>query len=165
MEEKMKRLIIVVAAITLVCAMSLGVYANDAYSGTGESTVKAHVDSRYYITIPATIDLSNGEQGQVTISDASLEDGATVKVLLVDNEDPNGITLYHSSGLSYISIPCSISNENGELAVGDTPIASFTNSDLTENTATKYFTLTADTFGKPGDYSGTMHYRFELTNN
>jgi len=161
----MRKLLLFVLVVCMFCTFSIGVYATDSYSGNGESTILAHVDSRYYITIPSSINLANGEQGSVTISDAYLEDNAVVKVLLVDNEDPNGIRLYHENGVNYMSITCSISNENQELAVGDTPIATFSNNDLIENTATKNFTLTADTFGKPGNYSGTMKYHFELTNN
>lgn len=153
----MKKVVSIILALALIASFSSMVYADDS-AGSGESQIYAHVYSSYTITIPATIDLRNGENGVVTISDASIEEGYAVNVY-VTNSDVNGVIyLRHADGIS--SISCQILNEEGSFATEETPLVSFAASDIQAATATKNFTLQADTFGIAGEYSGTMTYSF-----
>lgn len=152
-------------ALAFMASISVTAFAaEDMYAGNGETQIKAHVYSRYSISIPATIDLRNGDMGEVTISDADIEDGYSVKIFLTNATSPNGITLTHTNGMS--TIECSIFNiEENTIATENIPIVSFTDSDIEQGTGTKYFSLQPETFGKAGDYSGTMQYRFECLPN
>jgi len=42
----MRKLLLFVLVVCMFCTFSIGVYATDSYSGNGESTILAHVDSR-----------------------------------------------------------------------------------------------------------------------
>ena len=143
-----------ILALILTASVSVTAFAEDLSAGSGEIEIQAHIYSHYTISIPEIIDLRNGDMGEVTISDADIEDGYSVKVFLTNATSPNGITLTHTNGIS--TIECSIINiEENTIATENIPIVSFANSDI------KYFSLQPETFGKAGDYIGTMQYRFE----
>ena len=144
-------------------SLSVTAFAEDLSAGNGESEIKAHVYSHYTISIPAVIDLRNGDIGQVTIENAMIEDGYAVKVF-VNVEDFGGIRLVHTNGTD--SIHCNFSNtENGMVANSENPLVTFVNGDLQQGTATKYFNVQAENYGTPGDYTGTMQYSFECQPN
>ncbi len=161
----MKKLIASILAMVVMASVSVTAFAaEDLSAGSGESEIKTHVYSHYSITIPAVIDLQNGEVGQVTISDAMVEDNYSVKVFVTNTEEFGGISLTHSNGTD--SINCSLLNiENNMLANTENPLVSFGNADLQQGTATKYFDIQAENYGMPGDYSGIMQYSFECTPN
>lgn len=114
-------------------------------------------------TLPATIDLRNGEMGAVTVSDANIESGYSVKVYCT-NISENGIRLYHTED-SNISITCTLIDINNNCNyTGETPLATFTQSEFTDATLTKYFGLEIiDRWSRAGDYVGTMQYSFECS--
>ena len=157
----MKKFIALFLALALLASLSVTAFAaEDEYAGTGESTVYAHVYSQYNITIPATIDLREGEQGEVTLSNASLEEGYAVNVY-VTNKSGNGISLMHTNGIS--TVECMLTNIELNMQASDTtPLVSFKLSDIPQDssTAIKYFELSTEKYGMPGDYSGTLQYRF-----
>lgn len=161
----MKKLIAIILAMVMTFSVSVTAFAaEDLSAGSGESEIKTHVYSHYSITIPAVIDLRNGEIGQVTISDAMVEDNYNVKVFVTNTAEFGGIVLTHSNGTATIN--CSLLNiENNMLANTDNPLVSFGNADLQQGTSTKYFDIQADNYGMPGDYSGIMQYSFECTPN
>lgn len=161
----MKKLIAIIMAMVLMLSISVTAFAaEDLSAGSGETEIKSHVYSHYSITIPATIDLCNGEIGQVTISDAMIEDNYSVKVFVTNTEQFGGILLKHSNGTD--SINCSLLNiENNMLANSENPLVSFANSDIEQGTATKYFDIQVENYGTPGDYSGIMQYSFECLPN
>lgn len=161
----MKKIISMIIALAFIASISVTAFAaEDMYAGNGETQIQAHVYSRYSISIPATIDLRNGDMGEVTISDADIEDDYSVKVFLTNATSPNGITLTHTNGMS--TIECSIINiEENTIANENIPIVSFTNSDIEQGTGIKYFSLQPENYGKAGDYNGTMQYRFECLPN
>ncbi len=161
----MKKLIAVIMAMVLMSSVSVTAFAAEDFSaGSGETQIMTHVYSHYSITIPATIDLRNGETGQVTVSDANIEDGYSVNVFVSNTEEFGGIRLIHKDGSS--SINCSFLNtENNMLANSENPLVSFANSDIEQGTATKQFDIQAETYGTPGDYSGIMQYFFECSPN
>ena len=78
--------------------------------------------------------------------------------------DFGGIRLMHENGND--SIQCSLINvETNMNANSENPLVTFQTSDVFESTATKYFEITADSMGIPGNYSGTMQYSFECQPN
>ncbi len=161
----MKKLIAIIMAMVLMLSISVTAFAaEDLSAGSGETEIKSHVYSHYSITIPATIDLCNGEIGQVTISDAMIEDNYSVKVFVTNIEEFGGIKLAHTNGT--YSINCSLLNtENNMLANLENPLVSFENSDLQQGVSTKYFDIQAENYGMPGDYTGIMQYSFECQPN
>ena len=160
----MKKVITLVVSLALMMSISTTAFAEDLSAGNGETEIKTHVYSHYNISIPAVIDLRNGESGQVTISDANIESNYSVNVYVTNTEDFGGILLKHSNGMETIN--CSFMNiETNMLANGENPLVSFNDSDIEQGTATKYFEIQADTYGTPGDYTGTMQYSFECQPN
>ncbi len=161
----MKKLIASILVIVTMASVSVTAFAaEDLSAGSGESEIKTHVYSHYSITIPAVIDLQNGEIGQVTISDAMIEDGYSVNVNVTNTEDFGGISLTHTNGIGKVN--CLLINmENNMRADNENPLVSFANADIQEGISTKYFDIQTDTYGMPGDYSGTMQYSFECTPN
>lgn len=160
----MKKVISMILALILMASVSVTAFAEDLSAGGGETEIQAHIYSHYTISIPEIIDLRNGDMGEVTISDADIEDGYSVKVFLSNATSPNGITLTHTNGIS--TIVCSIINiEENTIATENIPIVSFANSDIEQRAGTKYFSLQPETFGKAGDYSGIMQYSFECLPN
>ena len=74
-------------SLTLLASLSTTAFAAeywDESAGSGKSEVYAHLYSSYTVTIPATIDLRNGEMGAVTVSDANIESGYSVKVYTIN---------------------------------------------------------------------------------
>lgn len=64
----MKKIIALCMSIVMLLSLSTTAFAAeywDESAGSGESQVYAHIYSSYSISIPATIDLRNGEQGAV----------------------------------------------------------------------------------------------------
>lgn len=161
----MKKLIAIIMAMVLMLSISVTAFAaQDLSAGSGDAEIKAHIYSHYTISIPAVIDLSKGDIGQVTIENAMIEDNYSVNVFVTNTEQFGGISLKHSNGID--SVNCSFLNiNNNMLANTENPLVSFEKSDLQQGTATKYFGIQAENYGMPGDYTGTMQYSFECQPN
>jgi len=152
----MKKLLAICLTLVLVATMTVPVFA---YDGTGESQITAHIYSHYNITIPATINADMGN-GQVTITDASLEDGYKVDVFVVNADGNGAIVLTHENGTN--TIECSFNNLALNRPAGDgVPLVSFLPNEIsTEGNATKEFGISVMHYGKAGNYTGTMQYAF-----
>ena len=77
------------------------------------------------------------------------------------NKSGNGISLMHTNGIS--TVECMLTNIELNMQANETtPLVSFKLSDIPQDssTAIKYFELTPEKYGMPGDYSGTLQYRF-----
>ena len=160
----MKKIIALITAIVLIMSVSVTAFAEDLSAGNGESEIRTHIYSSYNITIPAVIDLANGNTADVQLSNAMLEDGYSINVYVTNTEDFGGIRLMHQNGRD--SIQCTFQNtETNMIANTENPLVSFQNSDIVESSAIKYFEITADSIGIPGNYSGTMQYSFECQQN
>lgn len=159
----MERTLSILLAFALALCGSVTAFADD-YSGSGQSEIRTHIYSRYEITIPAVIDLSYGDTAAVTISNADIEDNYSVNVYVTNIDESNTMRLTHESGNG--SISCAFVNNTLNTNVDTaTPLVSFAANDISEGTATKDFGITCDNFGKAGNYSGVMAYRFECVNN
>ena len=152
----MKRIITI--ALLLVFAFSSSVFAD----GTGESEITAHVDSHYTLTIPATVDLTYGNEVEVSVL-GQIEDGYAVKVY--PNNAPHGsLDLTHTDGASRMTVY--LRNSQNEIIDNNLTLVTFSADEINNGSPTKNFIIDADTTGyKPGYYSGTMQYRFECVAN
>lgn len=162
----MKKILALCLSIVMLLSLSTTAFAAeywDESAGSGETEVYAHIYSSYTISIPATIDLRNGEQGAVTLTYANIEDGYEVNVYCT-NISENGIPLYHVDGTPG-SITCVITDsENMYNYSSNDPIATFVQSDFANGEITKYFGMhLMDNIGKAGDYVGVMEYFFECS--
>lgn len=163
----MRKFLSTVLVLILLASTSTTAFAadfEDESAGNGESEIYAHLYSSYQIFIPTTIDLRNGEQGAVTISDANIEAGYSVKVYCTNITD-NGIRLYNVSNSSH-SIICGIMDiyNNRSISESSMPLVTFSASEIDGESLTKYFGLEIiDTWGAAGDYVGTMQYSFSCT--
>lgn len=162
----MKKILALCLSIVMLLSFSTTAFAAeywDESAGSGETEVYAHIYSSYSISIPATIDLRNGEQGEITLTDANIEEGYEVNVYCT-NIFENGIRLYHTVD-SNIGITCVITNvENTIQYNSETPLATFVQNDFANGAITKYFGLhLMDNISKAGDYVGVMEYSFECS--
>ena len=158
----MKKLIAFIMAMALFCSISVTAFAEDSSAGNGQSEIRTHIYSSYNITIPAVIDLANGNRADVELTNAMLEDGYAINVYLSDTEPSGGIRLMHTNGID--SIECTFSNiESNMMASNVNPLVTFNKSDIVESTSTKQFEINAETMGIPGNYTGIMNYTFECS--
>ena len=160
----MKKAIALITTIVLMMSVSATAFAEDLSAGNGETEIRTHIYSSYNITIPAVIDLANGNTADVQLNNAMLEDGYSIKVYVTNTADFGGIRLMHENGRD--SIQCTLQNiETNMIANAQNPLVTFQNTDIVESSAIKYFEITADSIGIPGNYSGTMQYSFECQPN
>lgn len=156
----MKKILAICLSIVLFVNCAITAFASEVpCSGSGEAEITAHLYSGYLITIPATIDANLGTS-EVTISQATLEEGYKVDVYVTNINDKDGITLTHSNGVD--EILCLLQNLTLNTTVTDTvPLVTFYATELTDiSTATKSFGMELMELGTPGEYSGTMTYSF-----
>ena len=138
----MKKILALCLSFVLLFSLSTTAFAAewwDESAGSGETTITGHIYSSYQISIPATIALEY-EYTQCPVD--------------------SSIVLQRGNGVE--SIRGYLTNSEGYSVSNDNPlIVSFQQSDITNgDSTTKYFTMTYDKMGLPGDYSGIMQYSF-----
>lgn len=158
----MKKILALCLSIVMLLSLSTTVFAAeywDESAGNGQTEIKAHIYSSYTITIPATIDLSNGEQGEVKLSNPNLEPGYQINVYCTNLVD-SAVRL-EKVGASGEGINCYLSRSDGYAVSNDDPLlVSFRQEDITNMDNYKYFSITHDEWGMAGDYTGIMEYTF-----
>lgn len=161
----MKKILALCLSFVMLLSLSTTAFAAEQWdesAGNGEATITGHIYSRYEISIPATITLEyEYTQCPVTISQCNIENGYAVNVYCTNITNDNTIRLEHVS-ISGEGINCYLTNSSGYAVGVDNPLlASFQQSDITNgDSVTKYFTMSYDKWGMPGDYSGIMQYSF-----
>lgn len=161
----MKKILALCLSFVMLFSLSTTAFAAEIWdesAGSGETTITGHIYSSYEISIPATITLDyEFTQCPITINESNIENGYAVNVYCTNISDNNTILLEHTVN-SGDSINCYLTSYNGNAVNIDNPLlASFVQSDITNGaTTTKYFTMTYEKWGMPGDYSGVMQYSF-----
>lgn len=158
----MKKLLALCLSLVLLATCTTTAFAyEDSCAGSGETEILAHLYSTYSISIPATIDLTAGMTGEVTIIDANLESGYKVDVFVTNLNQSGAVTLTHIND-STSKIDCMLTNiEQNMCASSEVPLVTFYDTEFTtSNTATKYFDMQVAPFGLAGQYTGIMTYSF-----
>lgn len=164
----MKKILALCLSVVMLLSLSTTAFAAEMWdksAGSGETEIHAHIYSSYTITIPATIDLRNGEQGEVTLTNPNIESGYSVKVYCNNIVEEGGIRLYHTTNQN-TTLLCSLINleKNQNIMDSTAPLVTFTQDEVTSEATIKYFGIEVmDTMCTPGDYIGTMQYSFECS--
>ena len=161
----MRKILALCLSLVMLATCTTTAFAyEDSCAGSGETEILAHLYSTYSISIPATIDLTAGMTGEVTIIDANIEYGYKVDVYVTNLNQFGAVTLTHTSD-STSMIDCMLTNiEQNLCATSEVPLVTFFDSELTAfGTATKYFGLDVAPFGLAGQYTGTMTYSFSCS--
>lgn len=161
----MKKILALCLSLILLTTCTPTVFAyEDSFAGFGEMEIIAHVYSSYSISIPATIDLTAGMMGEVTILDANLEEGYKVDVYATNFNENGAITLTNTAN-SFLTIECRLYNlALSQFASPEVPLVTFNSFEFDgNNTATKNFDIQFAPVGSAGIYSGTMTYSFQCS--
>ena len=153
----MKKALSILCALATAATMPISAFAAD---GTGETEFTAHVYSRYEITIPATVNADTETQVPVTISEAYIENGYKVTVN-AENIDVQGLRLTNPNNQYAEYYVQFTNNDTGEMVYENVPLVTFNTNEIVNNTATKYFGISANPSTMPGNYSGTLQFSFE----
>lgn len=155
-----KKMLSVICALAVASALPLSVSAAD---GSGETVFNAHVYSSYEITIPETVDVDSTSQVPVSLSNAYIENGYSVKVS-ADNLSMQGLKLSNLN-YEYAEYYVGFTNlDTNETANSDNGLlVTFNTNEIVNNAATKYFEITPGQSLMPGDYTGTLQFSFECT--
>ena len=154
----MKKALSILCALATGATMPISAFAAD---GSGETEFTAHVYSRYEITIPATVNADLETQVPVTLSDAYIENGYKVTVS-ADNLTMDGLKL-NNPNYPYSDYYVQFTNNDLNSVVNseNKTLVTFNTNEIVNNTATKYFGISANPSTMPGNYSGTLQFSFE----
>lgn len=163
---------ILVVIFSISCTFSVaateiyqGGYDNSYPEDTGEITVTAHQYSRYTISIPETLDTADMNGGDVTVSNASLEDGMSIFVSVTNMESDYTIPVTHKTK----------DGVTGKIAIGGNygnaqhrnVICKFDGKELERNNGELTVQIHTNMVGQPeaGEYEGTITYSVSCISN
>lgn len=137
-------------------------YMWESTSGNAQTEVLAHVYSTYTIIIPATINLNENDNCSISISDNNLEEGYQINVYCTNMQD--GCIQMHHCQDSDITTYCEILTLDGQHFADNTPIATFTQQELSYGNNIRNFLLALRNEPvKAGDYTGIVEYYFDCS--
>lgn len=160
----MKKILALCISVIMLLSLSTTAFAAEMWdesAGSGETEIYAHIYSSYTITIPATIDLREGGQCEVKLTNPNIEPGYQINVYCTNITNDNAIRL-ENVNVDGEGINCYLTNVDGMAVTVDDPLLVwFKQSDIINEETIKYFSMTYDRMGMAGDYSGIMQYSFE----
>ena len=158
----MRRIIIALITVVLICAMTVPVFAVDREIA-GNTQVIAKIENQFTCRIPAEIDLSIGDTSTVTINYARLGSDKVINVYCVNCVGDNGIVLTNTQKEDK-TIYCSLKNlELNQYVTESIPICTFRSTDIEDMSASKNFALEFDSLGgEVGEYRGLLRYAFDI---
>lgn len=174
----MKKFFSVILCMILVVIFSISctfsVAATEIYQGgydealsgenTGEIVVTAHQYSRYSISIPETLDTSDTD-GEIIVSNASLEEGKVIFVSVTNMDDDYTIPVTHKTK-SGVTGKIAIGGNYGNAQRRDI-ICRFLGSELENNNGTDSANVHINIVGQPeaGEYEGVITYAVTCVDN
>lgn len=163
---------VLAAAMAVSMVMpGVNVLAADANTTSGTTQVKYDVTQAYTWVVPTQIDFTNAKDATVTTSGTS---GNTQNVQVTNNVIPNGKKLHItiekttnsfsviSTEGAKLSYTVKVGENNTALAAGGTVLD--VNAGTNKGSATLKFELTKDSVEKAGNYTDTITYKSEITN-
>ena len=97
---------ILVALLVVICTFGVsaaefqgydGQISNEQNQSNGSIAVESYVYSHFTLTIPETIDTSDPNSGEVTVSNASLEDNYVIKVGIDNLNENHKVIMNHKT--------------------------------------------------------------------
>lgn len=170
----MKKVICMLIAVLMVIGCAVSVSAAEFYQGgydnsypqdTGEITVTAHQYSRYTISIPETLDTADMNGGEVTVSNASLENGMSIFVAVTNMESDYTIPVTHKAKEG-VTAKVAIGGNYGNATHRDI-ICKFDGAELESNNGEMTSQIRTNIVGQPeaGEYEGTITYAISCVPN
>ncbi|MDD2955779.1 MAG: hypothetical protein PHD67_05620 [Oscillospiraceae bacterium] len=133
-------------------------YVNEGQSSASTS-VSYTIGANYTVMIPASINLNEGNEMEITASVMNIAYGQSVSVFIDGSSTfENGGNFYLHNGEEKIS--CAIKNGNNTINGLDFLVARFDNGEL-DNSVIDPICFEAGT-GAPGTYTGTLYFRISL---
>lgn len=155
----MKKIFATILSMAILISASTTAFAYDegTYSGSGESQITAYAYSTYSVTIPATINLTNG-QGDVSVSNADIDTGYEIEVVVTNLNENGHLDMTHNTK-DGVTSECILMNANGRSVGTEEPIlATIKDTDISKGSAYTYFLGQMIDGASAGSYTGTMRY-------
>ncbi len=152
-------LLIILAFTITASAEEFNEYGNNSGQDTGEIAVSAFQYSRYTISIPDTIDSTDFDGEEISVSNASLESGMSLYVQVTNMDDEFLIPVTHTAK-DGVTAKLSIGGNYSNYQRRDI-ICKFDGEDLEANNEALTTQIHCNLVGQPvaGAYNGTITYR------
>lgn len=153
---------ILVIALVFTCALSVAATEYQGYNGqisneqnqsNGSITVESYVHSHFTLTIPETIDTSDPNSGEVTVSNASLEDNYVIKVG-IDNLNENHRIVMNHKNKQGVTAEMTVSGNYSRMA-NDPDYSTVL---IFNDNGTSYLNCNIDYNAPAGGYEGVVTY-------
>lgn len=167
----MKKILCVLIAVIIAtfCTVSVsaaefsGYAGNNTEVGSGEIEINAYQYSHFNISIPETIDTSNMGSGEISVTDASLEDNFAIYVAVTNYDENYLIPMQHKTKPT-ITSKLSLSGNYSNYKRRDI-LARFTLGELADGNGTVRIGGNMVYDAPAGEYSGTVTYSISCTEN
>lgn len=160
----MKKIICMLIAVLMVisCAVSVsaaefqgydGQISNEQNQSNGSIAVESYVYSHFTLTIPETMDTSDPNSGEVTVSNASLEDDYVIKVGIDNLNENHKVTMNHKTKQG-VTAEMTVNGNYSRMA-NDPDYSTVL---IFNDNGTSYLNCSMDFNAPAGGYEGTVMY-------
>lgn len=153
---------ILVVALVVTCTLSVAATEYQSYNGqisneqnqsNGSITVESYVHSHFTLTIPETIDTSDPNSGEVTVSNASLEDNYVIKVGIDNLNENHKVVMNHKTKQS-VTAEMTVNGNYSRMA-NDPDYSTVL---IFNDNGTSYLNCSIDYSAPAGGYEGVVTY-------